>query len=58
VTHGDCARRHSRVGFGTPGGKAAVEEQCDRLMQQIYEANKPQPHRYELVRALEKGRGK
>ena len=32
------------------GGKAAVEEQCAALMEQIYQANKPQQHRYELVR--------
>ena len=33
----------------TAGGKAAVEEQCARLMEQIYKVNRPQQHHYELV---------
>ena len=37
----------------TAGGKAAVEEQCARLMEQIYEMNRPQRHHYELVRTKE-----
>jgi len=36
--------------LGTAGGEAAVEEQCARLMDQIYEMNRPQRHHYELVR--------
>jgi lysophospholipase L1-like esterase len=39
--------------LGTEGGKADAEEQCARLLGQIYRLSRPQPHRYELLRATE-----
>ncbi|MDA3926115.1 MAG: hypothetical protein PF904_15575 [Kiritimatiellae bacterium] len=36
--------------LATAGGKAAVEEECSRLLEQIYKINKPKRHHYEVVR--------
>lgn len=43
--------RRGRIEYylGTGGGKAAAEEQCAKLADQIYKTSQPQPHRYELV---------
>jgi lysophospholipase L1-like esterase len=35
----------------TDGGKEAVAAQCAELLDRIYQASKPQRHRYEIVRA-------
>ena len=39
--------------LAAPGGKAAVNEQCAELLEQIYKTSQPQRHRYELVRIEE-----